>query len=178
MVRQWTRAGLAAAVMAGCAVLPSSGIGHDRPTLDRETTRQLTVAARTLLERRSEALVQAGHRDRRPLAEILGVRISPRVAKVQERAERELEHRNRAPVEGGPAYTEARTRLEPKRAVRTGDRITLEATEHTEVRHETGKLTQSIRRRFDFSTLDGQVVLVDERVLDPEAHPLNDPDPR
>ncbi|QXJ22098.1 hypothetical protein AGRA3207_003044 [Actinomadura graeca] len=176
MVRQWTRAGLAI-VLAGCALLPaSSAVPRIPPAVDAETTRQLTAAASTLLERRSQALVQQRHHDRRPPAEVLGVRISPRVAHVQERAVRELETRNRAPVEGGPAYTGARTRLEAGKATRAGDRITLEAVEHTEVRYDTGKLTQSVRRRFEFRTRGEQITLIGERVLDPSARPVNDPD--
>ncbi|TDD93720.1 hypothetical protein [Actinomadura rubrisoli] len=176
MVRQWTRAGLAVAV-AGCTLLPSASAFRDAaPTLDADTTRQLTVAAGTLLDRRSQALVQQRHGDRRPPAEILGVRISPRVAGVQERAVRELETRNRAPVEGGPAYTGARTRLDGGKAVRTGDRITLEAVEHTEVRYDSGKLTQSVRRRFEFRARGEEITLVGEHVLDPAARPVNDPD--
>lgn len=175
MVRRWTRAGLAVA-LAGCALLPSSAVRPPSPTVDTETTRQLTVAAGTLLERRSQALVEQRHRDRRPPEEILGVRISPRVASVQERAVRELETRTRAPVEGGPAYTGARTRLDEGTATRTGDRITLEAVEHTEVRYDSGKVTQSVRRRFEFETRGEEITLIGEHVLDPAAHPVNDPD--
>lgn len=179
MVRQWTRAGLAVAAMAACAVLPASSVvGAPDPTVDADTTEQLTVAARTLLQHRSQALVQRRNHEPGAPAEILGVRISPSLARIQERALRELENRNRAPVEGGPAYTGARTRLESGRAVRAGDRITLEATEHTEVRYRTGKVTQSVRRRFEFTTRDEQITLVGERVLDPSAHPVNDLDPR
>jgi hypothetical protein len=107
--------------------------------------------------------------------EVLGVRISPKLARSQERAVRELETRNRAPVAGGPAYTRARTRLDPARAVRSGTRITLEAVEHTEVRYGGGKVVQSVRRRFVFRTRGEQITLVAERVLDPDAHPVNDP---
>ncbi|MQY07367.1 hypothetical protein [Actinomadura macrotermitis] len=165
-----------AAVVTACgALLPSSAVHPGRPVVDAETTRQLTAAARTLIQLRSAALVQRGHRDRRPPAEILGVLISPGVARGQERAVQELENRNRAPVAGGPVYTAARTRLDPDRAVRLGDRITLDATEHTEVRYETGALTQSVRRRFEFTALGPRIVLVREGVLDPAAHPLNDP---
>ncbi|MEU5883133.1 hypothetical protein [Spirillospora sp. NPDC047279] len=172
------RSGPAVVVIAGCVVLPSSApLAGGAPTVDDETTRQLTVAARSLLERRSEALVQTPRRRARQHApsEILGIRIAPGVARAQDRAVRELSNRNRAPVEGGPAYTGARTRLSADRAVRSGDRITLEATEHTEVRYENGRLTQSVRRRFEFTARGEQITLVAERVLDPAAHPLNDP---
>lgn len=175
MVRPWTRAALAAAALACCAVLPSS-TGSARHTLDAYTTRQLTVAANSLLQRRSEALVDRRARDRAAPPDVLGVRLSPSLAQVQERAVRELETRNRAPVEGGPEYTGARTRLDSGRAVREGDRITLEATEHTEVRYRSGALTQSVRRRFDFMTRGPEITLIGERVLDPSAHPVNDPD--
>src|SRR5690606_30079395 len=79
---------------------------RDDPDVDPDVTRQLTIAANTLLQRRSEALVQRHQRDRTSApSEVYGVRISPRVARSQERAVRELENRNRAPVEGGPAFT-------------------------------------------------------------------------
>ncbi|GAA4064881.1 hypothetical protein [Actinomadura miaoliensis] len=170
------RLGLAAAVLAACVTLPSSAVLDERPFVDADITHQLTVAARAVLQYRSEALVQRARPEEVP-TEVLGVRISPRLARQQHRAARELQNRSRAPVEGGPPYTGARTRLEPERAIRTGDRITLDATEHTEVRYETGKVTQSVRRRFDF-TVDGpQVTLVDEHVRDPEARPVNDPRP-
>ncbi|WP_030174753.1 hypothetical protein [Spirillospora albida] len=165
-----------AAVLAGCALPPSSSAVQASPVVDAATTRQLTIAANTLLQHRSQALVPQHHRDRRAPTEILGVRIAPGVARVQERAVRELEHRNRAPVQGGPAYTGARTRLDARRATREGDRITLEAVEHTEVRYGTGKLTQQVRRRFDFSTRGEQITLIAEHVLDPGARPVNDPD--
>ncbi|MFG2002529.1 hypothetical protein ACGFNU_25570 [Spirillospora sp. NPDC048911] len=173
-----TRSGLAMAlVIAACVVLPSSAPASSRPTVDDETKQQLTVAARSLLERRSQALVEQPRRHaKQSPSEVLGVRISPMVVRNQDRALRELANRNRAPVEGGPAYTGARTRLKADRAVRTGDRITLEATEHTEVRYENGRLTQSVRRRFEFTTQGEQITLVAERVLDPAVHPLNDPD--
>jgi hypothetical protein len=174
MVRHWTRLALAGAALAACATLPSSTIAVSSPAVDADTTRQLTVAARALLQHRSEALVQR-HRTHKPPREVLGVRFSPSVARVQARAVRELQNRSRAPVEGGPAYTAARTRLKADLAVRTGDRITLDATEHTEVRYETGKLTQSVRRRFDFTAHGAQITLVGEHVLDPKARPLNDP---
>ncbi|WP_344278323.1 hypothetical protein [Actinomadura napierensis] len=177
MARHWTRAGLAA-VMACCLAAPSSAARHASPVLDADTTRQLTVAANTLLQHRSEALVEKrGHRHPETPAEVLGVRISPRVARVQERAVHELENRNRAPVAGGPAYTGARTRLDARKAVRTGDRIALEAVEHTVVRYGSGKVTQSVRRRFEFKERGEQLVLVGERVLDPGTHPVNDPAP-
>ncbi|MBT2210608.1 MULTISPECIES: hypothetical protein [Actinomadura] len=177
MARAWTRTGLSV-VLAGCVLVPaSSAVREPSPRVDADTTRQLTAAARALLVRRSEALVQRRHRDRRAPTEVLGVRISPGVARVQERAVRELENRNRAPVEGGPAYTGARTRLDGGEAIRTGDRITLEAVEHTEVRYDTGSLVQSVRRRFEFRTRGEQITLVGERVLDPAAHPVNDPEP-
>ncbi|KAB2351663.1 hypothetical protein [Actinomadura rudentiformis] len=173
-----TRSGLAMVLaIAACVMLPSSAPVVSRPTVDDETKQQLTVAARSLLERRSEALVQKPRRrDRQSPSEVLGVQISPVVVRNQDRALRELANRNRAPVEGGPAYTGARTRLRADRAVRTGDRITLEATEHTEVRYENGSLTQSVRRRFEFTTQGEQITLVGERVLDPSVHPVNDPD--
>ncbi|WP_067795565.1 hypothetical protein [Actinomadura formosensis] len=177
MVRPWPRVGLAVA-LAACLLTPSSAVRRGSPAVDDYVTRQLTVAANTLLERRSQALVPKRDRDRRAMpAEVLGVRISPRLMRSQERAVRELETHNRAPVEGGPAYTGARTRLDPSRAVRTGDRITLEAVEHTEVRYGGGKVTQAVRRRFEFQTRGEQITLVAERVLDPDAHPVNDPAP-
>jgi hypothetical protein len=177
MVRHWTRLGLVLA-MAGGLVPASAVLGGTPPTVDEDTKQQLTAAARTLVQNRSQALV---HRPReRPESvpgEILGIVISPGVAQVQERAVRELENRNRAPIEGGPPYTGARTRLEPAKVVRTGDRITLEAIEHTEVRYRTGKVTQSIRRRFDFTAQGERITLTGERVLDPDATPVNDPAP-
>ncbi|WP_329522352.1 hypothetical protein [Spirillospora sp. NBC_01491] len=176
MVRHWTRAGTAIIAVACCAVLPSSAIGQPPPTLDAETTHQLTVAAGTLLRNRSEALIQKRHHEQDAPSEIMGVLISPSLERVQEQAVHELGFRGRAPVEGGPAFTGARTRLDGGRAVRTGDRITLEATEHTEVRYDTGKVTQSVRRRFEFTTRDERITMVGERVLDPAAHPLNDLD--
>lgn len=175
MVRPWTGAGLAV-VLAACLVAPSSAALRDDPDVDPDVTRQLTIAANTLLQRRSEALVQRHQRDRTSApSEVYGVRISPRVARSQERAVRELENRNRAPVEGGPAFTGARTRLDGGHAVREGDRITLEAVENTVVRYGSGEVTQSVRRRFVFRTRGQQITLVGERVLDPDARPLNDP---
>jgi hypothetical protein len=176
LVRVVRSLGLVVALAVCGAALQSSDVPARRPLVDRETTRQLTEAASTLLQQRSAALVQAGRHDRAAPEEVLGVRISPRLAQAQDRAVHELENRNRAPVQGGPAYVGARTRLEPERAVRTGDRITLEATERTEVQYENGRLTQSVRRRFEFTTRDEQITLVGEGVLDPGAHPLNDPD--
>jgi hypothetical protein len=178
MARRWTRAGLAAA-LACCLAAPSSAVRSGPSVLDAVTTRQLTAAAGTLLQGRSEALVQqrARHHPDVP-TEILGVRISPRVARVQERAFHELEDSNRAPVDGGPAYTAARTSLDARRALRAGDRITLDAVEHTVVRYGTGKVTQSVPRRFDFRKRGDDIVLVGERVLDPNARPVNDPAPR
>lgn len=165
-----------AVTLAGCVVLPSAAAPPTRPAVSQETTRQLTVAARTLLEVRSQALVsRRRHNDPSQPTEVLGVRIAPDVARTQERAVRELESRNRAPVEGGPAFTGVQTSLAAKRAVRTGDLITLEAVEHTEVRYDTGKVTQSVRRGFEFTTKGEEIVLVRERVLDPEARPINDP---
>jgi hypothetical protein len=177
MARHWTRAGLAA-VLACCLLAPSSG-ARTSPVVEDYTTRQLTVAANTLLQRRSEALVQRRrHPHREVPTEVLGVTISPHVVRTQERAVRELENGSRAPVPGGPAYTGARTSLDARRAVRSGaGRITLEAVEHTVVRYGTGKVTQSVRRRFDFRTRGEQIILVGERVLDPAAHPVNDPVP-
>ncbi|GAA2301884.1 hypothetical protein AB0C84_36190 [Actinomadura sp. NPDC048955] len=179
MVRPWPRAGLAVA-LAACLLAPSSGVRGPTPAVEDYVTRQLTVAANTYLARRSQALVQKDGRDRRAAAptEVLGVRISPSLVRSQEKAVRELETRNRAPVEGGPAYTGARTRLDEGRAVRTGDRITLEAVEHTEMRYGRGgrgKVTQSVRRRFEFRASGEQITMVGERVLDPAAHPVNDP---
>ncbi|MFC9969382.1 hypothetical protein ACFVH6_00610 [Spirillospora sp. NPDC127200] len=175
MPQHRTRLGLAFA-LAGCVLLPSSGVLPGRPVLDAETTRQLTAAARALVQDRSQALVARRDRDRKPIDEVLGVRISPKVAGVQERAVRELRTRNRAPVEGGPAFTGVRTTLAADRALRRGDRITLEATEHTEVRYDTGRFVQSVRRRFEFTTRDRRLTLVGEGVLDPAARPVNDPE--
>ncbi|MGI5206768.1 hypothetical protein ACQEU6_34985 [Spirillospora sp. CA-108201] len=178
MVRPWPRAGLAI-VLAACLVAPSSGVRGQTPAVEDYVTRQLTVAANTYLARRSEALVQKDGRGRRTApTEVLGVLISPSLVRSQEKAFRELETRNRAPVAGGPAYTGARTRLDEGRAVRTGDRITLEAVEHTEMRYGRGgrgKVTQSVRRRFEFRARGEQITMVGERVLDPGAHPVNDP---
>ncbi|MES9605948.1 MULTISPECIES: hypothetical protein [Actinomadura] len=178
MVRPWPRAGLAV-VLAACLLAPSSGVRGPTPAVEDYLTRQLTVAANSYLERRSQALVQKDGRDRGAApTEVLGVRISPSLVRSQENAVRELETRNRAPVEGGPAYTGARTRLDEGRAVRTGDRITLEAVEHTEMRYGLGgrgKVTQSVRRRFEFRASGEQITMVGERVLDPGAHPVNDP---
>ncbi|MEU5989005.1 hypothetical protein ABZ806_08510 [Spirillospora sp. NPDC047418] len=173
MVRPWRRAGLAL-VLAVCLVAPSSSVRPDAPAVEDYLTEQLTVVASAFLQRRSEALVPKHDRDAMP-TEVLGVRISPKLARSQERAVRELETRNRAPVAGGPAYTRARTRLDPSRAVRSGNRITLEAVEHTEVRYGGGKVVQSVGRRFVFRTRGEQITLVAERVLDPDAHPVNDP---
>ncbi|WP_067490910.1 hypothetical protein [Actinomadura hibisca] len=173
MAQHRTLLGLAFA-LAGCVLLPSSAVPPGRPVVDAETTRQLTAAARALVQDRSQALV--ARRDRRPPAEVLGVRISPRLAGVQERAVRELAGRNRAPVAGGPVFTGVRTTLAADRAVRRGDRITLEATEHTEARYDTGRFVQSVRRRFEFTTRDRRLTLVGEGVLDPAARPVNDPE--
>ena len=174
-MRPWPRAGLAVA-LAACLVAPSSAVLRENPEVDADVTRQLTIAANALLQHRSQALVQKGrHEDVSAPREVYGVRISPDLARSQERAVRELENRNRAPVEGGPGYTGARTSLDDGRAVRQGDKITLEAVEHTEVRYGGGKVTQSVRRRFVFRTQGQQITLVSERVLDPGAHPVNDP---
>ncbi len=125
-----------AVMLACCLAAPSSGVRRESPAVEDYVTEQLTVVASAFLERRSQALVPKHDRDRRDMpTEVLGVRISPKLARSQERAVRELETRNRAPVAGGPAYTGARTRLDPARAVRNGDRITLEAVEHTEVKY-------------------------------------------
>ncbi|WP_018653552.1 hypothetical protein [Actinomadura flavalba] len=165
-----------AIVLAGCAALASAASPPaGSPVLDAETTRQLTAAAGTLLEQRSAALVRQSRRDRRPPAQVLGVRISPEVARGQERAVRALENRGRAPVEGGPAYTAAKTRLERARAVREGGLIVLEAVENTEMRFGEGRLVQSVRRRFEFTTTRERIVLVREGLLDPGDRPLNDP---
>jgi hypothetical protein len=173
------RPGLVLAV-AACAGLIPATVPLAPPTVDAETERQLTVAASALVGLRSQALVQRDRTDRPPRlpTEVLGVTISPRLVRAQERALRELENLGRAPVEGGPAYTGARTRLEPDRAIRSGDRITLDAVEHTEIRYGTGKVTQSIRRRFEFTTEGERITLTDERVVDRDAHPVNDPDLR
>ncbi|NEA29628.1 hypothetical protein [Actinomadura bangladeshensis] len=173
MVRPWRRAGLALA-LAVCLAAPSSAVRREEPVVEDYLTDQLTVVASAFLQRRSEALLPKHDRDAVP-TEVLGVRISPQLARSQEQAVRELETRNRAPVAGGPAYTRARTRLDPSRAVRSGDRITLEAVEHTEVRYGGGKVVQSVRRRFEFRTRGEQITMVAERVLDPDAHPVNDP---
>ncbi len=170
------RLGLVLALAAFAGLCPAT-VALQPPTVDEETEHQLTVAASTLVRLRSQALVRQGrHELRRVPHEVLGVSISPQLARAQERAVRELENRNRAPVEGGPAFTGARTRLEPDRAIRTGDRITLDAVEHTEVRYDTGKVTQSIRRRFEFLTKGERITLMREQVVDRDAHPINDPD--
>lgn len=176
MLRRWPLTGLTA-VLAVCLVTPSSGVRRGSPVVDADVTRQLTIAASALVDRRSQALVQKHRHARGDVpSEVYGVRIAPGLARSQERAVRDLENRNRAPVEGGPAYTGARTSLDAGRAVRTGNRITLEAVEHTEVRYGSGRVTQSVRRRFEFRTSGDQIILVGERVLDPGAHPVNDPD--
>ncbi|QKG25026.1 hypothetical protein [Actinomadura verrucosospora] len=182
MARHWTRIGLAAA-LACCLAAPSSAARRGPSVVDDATVLQLTAAAGTLVQGRSEALVQRRGRLHPDVpTEVLGVRISPRVARVQARAVHQLENVNRAPVEGGPAYTGARTSLDPRRAVRAGNRITLDAVEHTVVRYggagRGGKVTQSVRRRFDFRARGEDIVLVGERVLDPGAQPVNDPAPR
>ncbi|TDD64299.1 hypothetical protein E1293_41660 [Actinomadura darangshiensis] len=175
MVRPWPRAGLAL-VLAACLLAPSSGMRRESPAVAGYVTEQLTVVAGTYLQHRSQALVQKGDRERRATpTEVQGVRISPTLVRSQERAVRELEIRNRAPVDGGPAYTGARTRLDGGRAFQTGDRITLEAVEHTEIRYGGGKVTQAVRRRFVFRTRGEQITMIAERVLDPDAHPVNDP---
>ncbi|WP_158588116.1 hypothetical protein [Actinomadura logoneensis] len=175
MVRHWSRAVLLAA-LAVCVVVPSSA-RPSRPSVDADTTRQLTVAAGALLDFRSQTLVERRRHDRRPPTEVLGVKIAPDLAENQERAVRELTNRNRAPVPGGPAYVEAKTRLSADRAVRHGDRITLDVTEHTDLSYGNGRIEQSVRRRFEFERRGGQLVLVGERVTDPGARPVNDPDP-
>ena len=177
MVRHWTRLGLALA-MAACALPSSSVLNSGALTVDEYTRRQLTAAAGTLVRYRSQALVHSNRERRRIPHEVLGVVISPQLARVQESAVRELENRNRAPVAGGPAFTGARTRLDAARAVREGDRITLDAVEHTEVRYGSGKLVQSVRRRFEFTAVGDAITLTGERVVDPDARPINDPDPR
>ncbi|MBE1533705.1 hypothetical protein [Actinomadura algeriensis] len=175
-MRLLVRAVLAVAVAAACLPASSSAVRLGTPRMDHETTEQLTFVARTLLRQRSQALVQTRDRDRSRLPEeILGVRISPRVARAHARTVRELENRNRAPVEGGPAYTGAKTTLEEIEAVRHGDVVTLEAVEHTVVKYDTGKVRQDVRRRFEFKDIDGRLTLVGEQVLDPGAHPVNDP---
>ncbi|MFC4910596.1 hypothetical protein [Actinomadura gamaensis] len=175
MVRHWSRAVLVTA-LACCVVVPSSG-RPNRPSVDADTRRQLTVAASALLDFRSQALVERRRQDRRPPTEVLGVKIAPDLAEDQQRAVRELANRNRAPVPGGPAYVAARTRLSADRAVRRGDHITLDVTEHTDLSYGGGRIEQSVRRRFEFVRKGEQLVLVGERVTDPGAHPVNDPDP-
>ncbi|MFD0902619.1 hypothetical protein [Actinomadura sediminis] len=176
MVRLWLRVFLAAALVAACLQVPSSATLRGAPRVDGETTEQLAAVARTLLQRRSQALVQTRDRDRTRLPEeILGVRISPQVARVHADAVRELENRNRAPVEGGPAYTGARTTLDTAEAVRVGDVVALEAVEHTVVRYDSGRVRQDVRRRFEFKDVDGRLTLIGERVLDPAVRPVNDP---
>lgn len=174
MARRWPLAGLTVA-LAACLAAPSSAVRREVPAVDADITRQLTIAAGSLVERRSQALVQRRRHDRRAPAEVYGVRIAPTLARSQERAVRELEGRGRAPVAGGPAYTGARTSLDGGRAVQKGNRITLEAVEHTEVRYGGGKVTQSVRRRFLFRLRGAEITLVGERVLTPGARPVNDP---
>ncbi|REE98298.1 hypothetical protein [Thermomonospora umbrina] len=178
--RRSRRAGLAVVMLAGCVVVPSSHVLPTGPAgVDEETTQQLTAAARTMLERRTQALVQASSRARPLPAEVLGVRISPRLARAQQEALRRLETRNRAPVAGGPPFTAAHTRLKGATVTRDGDRFTLDATEYTEVRYATpgggGAVTQRVRRRFEFATENGRLTLVGEWVIDPDASPINDP---
>ncbi|WP_064744167.1 hypothetical protein [Actinomadura oligospora] len=175
MVRHGSRAVLLVA-LALLVVVPSSA-RPSRPSVDADTTRQLTVAAGALLEFRSQALVERRRQDRRPPTEVLGVKIAPDLAENQERAVRELANRNRAPVPGGPAFVAAKTRLSADRAVRRGDHITLDVTEHTDLSYGDGRIEQSVRRRFEFVLRGEQLVLVGERVTDPGAHPVNDPDP-
>ncbi|OLT37306.1 hypothetical protein BJF79_29860 [Actinomadura sp. CNU-125] len=161
---------------AACLPVSASAVRLGAPRMDHETTEQLTIVAKTLLQHRSQALVQTRDRERSRLPEeILGVRISPGVATAHARTVRELENRNRAPVEGGPAYTGAKTTLEEVEAVRRGDTVTLEAVEHTVVKYDSGKVRQDVRRRFEFKDIDGRLTLIGERVLDPGAHPVNDP---
>ncbi|MEW2356906.1 hypothetical protein [Spirillospora sp. NPDC029432] len=177
MVRHWTRLGLVLA-LAVCVVPPSSALGRDTTPVGHETREQLTAAAGTLVRLRSQALVQPARHGGESLPdEIMGVLIAPDVVRAQARTLRELENRNRAPVQGGPAYTGARTRLDAASATRAGDHITLEAVEHTEVRYGTGKMTQSVRRRFEFITRNERITLTGESVVDPEAQPINDLDP-
>jgi hypothetical protein len=164
------------AALACCVAVPSSA-RPSRPSVDADTTRQLTVAASALLDFRSQSLVERRRQDRRAPTEVLGVKISPDLAENQERAVRELANRNRAPVPGGPAYVAAKTRLSADRAVRHGDHITLDVTEHTDLSYGDGRIEQSVRRRFEFERRGEQLVLVGERVTDPKAHPMNDPEP-
>lgn len=175
MIRHGSRVVLTA-VLACLIAVPSSA-RPSRPSVDADTTRQLTVAAGALLDYRSQALVERRRQDRRPPTEVLGVKIAPALAEDQERAVRELANRNRAPVPGGPAYVTAKTRLSAERAVRRGDHITLDVTEHTDLSYGDGRIEQSVRRRFEFVRRGEQLVLVGERVTDPGAHPVNDPDP-
>ncbi|MBA9008048.1 hypothetical protein HNR21_006930, partial [Actinomadura cellulosilytica] len=85
-----------------------------------------------------------------------------------------------APVPGGPPFTDARTRLTDASVVRHGDRITLDATEYTEVHYVTPEgrraVTQRVRRRFEFAVELDRITLVGERLIDPHAAPINDPD--
>ncbi|ACY99701.1 MULTISPECIES: hypothetical protein [Thermomonospora] len=172
-------AGPAVVLLAACLLTHSSAAGPAGPvTVDEETKQQLTAAARTMLERRTEALVQRSRT--RPLpSEVLGVRIAPELARRQQEALRRLKTRNRAPLPGGPPFTAARTRLEEATVVHEGDRITLEATEYTEVEYATPAgeraMTQRVRRRFEFATEGGRITLVGEQVVDPDADPINDP---
>lgn len=180
MVRHRGHRAALAVLLAGCVIVPSSAVRHDGPPgVDRETERQLTVAARTMLEHRTEALVQRVRARSLPV-EVLGVRISPQLVRAQQEALRRLEIRNRAPVPGGPPFTDAETRLTDASVVRRGDRITLDATEYTEVHYVTPQgrraMTQRVRRRFEFTVGPDRITLVGERLIDPDAAPINDPD--
>jgi hypothetical protein len=178
MARTWTRRLLAAAALvAGCAALPPAAARPTPTPVDASTREQLVAAAHTVLQKRNEALVRRV-KTRSVPAEVVGVRLAPEVVDRQRRAVRELETRNRAPVPGGPRYTAVRTRLGIDKVVRTGDRIVLEVTEFTEARYESPRgrpaVTQRVRRRFDFLSRDDRLTLVDERLLEPGARPLND----
>ncbi|WP_175596075.1 hypothetical protein [Thermomonospora catenispora] len=180
MVRHRGHRAALAVLLAGCVILPSSTVRHDGPArVDQETERQLTVAARTMLEHRTEALVQRVRARSLP-SEVLGVRIAPQVVRAQQEALRRLETRNRAPVPGGPPFTDAETRLTDASVVRRGDRITLDATEYTKIHYLTPQgrraVTQRVRRRFEFTVGPDRITLVGERLIDPDATPINDPD--
>lgn len=173
-----------AAVSAGLMLLPgaSSAPSATGSFVDESTKEQLAKTARTVLEHRSQALVERSRPGPLP-EEIFGVRISPGLASAQQQAVRELEARNRAPVAGGPAFTTARTRLKAVKAVRARDRITLDATEYTEVEYEpTGDgrppvLVQAVRRRFEFKAEGKRLTLLAESRVGVTETPINDPVP-
>ncbi|RAY12179.1 hypothetical protein DPM19_26005 [Actinomadura craniellae] len=178
MARRPTRLFLAAALIAGCAALPSSSARTVPEPVDESTREQLATAARTVLQKRNDALV---HRvkSRSVPAEVAGVRLAPELVRRQRRAVRELETHNRAPVPGGPPYIAVRTRLGIDQVIRAGDRIVLDATEFTEARYESpgGRraVTQRVRRRFEFRARGERLTLLREHLLDSGARPFNDP---